>query len=51
MKEPPSRSSPVLHGHPQEQKEQRKPSIKTYLRVLILWSLVIIPPFTTSLPD
>jgi hypothetical protein len=30
MKEPPSRGSTVLHGLPQEQKEQGKPSIKTY---------------------
>ncbi len=29
MKEPPGRSSTVLHGLPQEQKEQGKPSIKT----------------------
>jgi hypothetical protein len=30
MKEPPSRNSTVLHGRPQEQNEQGKPSIKTY---------------------
>ena len=30
MKEPPSRSSTGLHGLPQEQNEQGKPSIKTY---------------------
>ena len=29
MKKPPSRSSTVLHGLPQGQKEQGKPSIKT----------------------
>ena len=49
MKALPSRNGNVLRGQLKEPSQKRKPAVKMKRGVLILWSLVIIPPFTSSL--
>jgi hypothetical protein len=51
MKAPVSRGGIVLRGQPQNRDHTGNSTIKQKARVLTLWLLVIIPPFTASLLD